>query len=110
MTIDPKAAELAKAFTEAAAKQEGPSYQGLIDAAHEKATIDHDVKQAYAKLQAHIKGERFVPSLPPQKDAGFDRAFDCDSSIFEQPTPEPERYELPEDETATAKPNGGLSD
>jgi hypothetical protein len=113
MTIDPKAAELAKALADAVAAQQTPGYEELSKAAEEKALIDKRAEQAAWNLREHyapkvgcgiglntdhtLNGPRTGETWTPRDD----------HDIF---AVEPERYELPEDETATAKPNGGYLD
>lgn len=100
MTIDPKAAELAKA-----AKRKAE-----IDEAAELAAFD--LREHYAPKtgngiadppMAEITADNFPTTKP---DAFVSDPRNCIAASYF----EPERYELPEDETATAKPNGGLSD
>jgi len=126
MTIDPKAAELAKALADAVAAQQTEEYQALAEAAKRKAEIDSAAEKAAYRLKEHympLRAGNIKPADPsrwpshaPKYPASTMGAhsiapavFGADESIFDTPS-EPERYELPEDETATAKPNGGLSD
>ena len=124
MTIDPKAAELAKALADAVAAQQTEEYQALAEAAKRKAEIDAAAEQAANSLQGHyMNGARggvpgSTPDSPnwdianhprPTPEPGFCTPG-IDASIFDPPSSDPAHYELPEDETQTAKPNGGLSD
>ena len=69
----------------------------------EQAAVDAEAEQAKAKLS----GPKASPDVFQIPRAGETWTPRDDHDIF---AVEPERYELPEDETATAKPNGGLSD
>lgn len=109
MTIDLKAVELAKALADASDAQNTPEYREFAQAAERKAEIDAVFEAAASALNEHYnptKDAKYVNKLAESIQA------DIDESIFEQPTSEPERYDLPEaeDETATAKPNGGYLD
>ena len=92
MTIDPKAAELAKALADAVAEQSTAEYQAMWAAEQEKAQIDAVAEEAQAELEAYIRKE---PRL-----AGVNR------TPAQMLSPKAES----EDETATAKPNGGYLD
>jgi hypothetical protein len=127
MTIDPKAAELAKALADAVAAQQTQEYQELAEAAKRKAEIDAQAEEAFAKQQ-YFYQEKLFPvreaNSDPWKLGGLsDEAIrqgthtgvfvgtdQPDESIFDPPSSDPAHYELPEDETQTAKPNGGLTD
>ena len=115
MTIDPKAAELAKALADAVAAQQTEEYQALAEAAKRKAEIDSAAEKASDALEIHYMPKVAGFGHPrPTPEPGFCTPG-IDARIFDPPSsadtvPDPAHYELPEDETATAKPNGGLSD
>lgn len=118
MTIDPKAAELAKALADAVAAQQTEEYQALAEAAKRKAEIDSAAEKAAYRLKNHyipvLRGENF-PASPGAKSGDWQGSVgednsQFDASIFDPPSSDPAHYDLPEDETATAKPNGGLSE
>lgn len=115
MTIDPKAAELAKALADAVAAQQTEEYQELCNHAKKKELIDAAAENAAFALQEHYQPLRAGNVENPMQTEGvsgpsayFIHGPQHDH-LFDPPS-EPERYELPEDETQTAKPNGGLSD
>ena len=128
MTIDPKAAELAKALADAVAAQQTEEYREWLGIVERVRQIDAAAEEAERDLRAHITGVRSNAAGAPgslmgggwvsgaryhdfkTKDVYVSKQpVTRDPDIFD-PHSEPERYELPEDETATAKPNGGLSD
>ena len=117
MTIDPKAAELAKALADAVAAQQTEEYQELAEAAKHKAAIDDRAESAAFELREHYAPKvgqglgSYLGSPRPVPEPGFCTPG-IDASIFDPPSSDPAHYELPtdEDETATAKPSGGLSD
>ena len=53
MTIDPKAAELAKALADAVAAQQTEEYQALAKAAKQKDEIDAMAEKAAFELREH---------------------------------------------------------
>jgi hypothetical protein len=115
MTIDPKAAELAKALADAVAAQQTEEYQALAEAAKQKDEIDAMAEKAAFELREHYAPKvgqgsgSYLGSPRPVPEPGFCTPG-IDASIFDPPSSDPAHYELPEDETQTAKPNGGLSD
>jgi hypothetical protein len=108
MNIDLKAVELAKALADASDAQNTPEYREFAQAAERKAEIDAVFEAAASALEEHYnptKDAKYVNKLAESIQASSSDAHD----IFEQPISEPERYELPEDETATARPSDGLN-
>jgi len=129
MTIDPKAAELAKALADAVAAQQTEEYQALAEAAKRKEEIDETAEAAAKANRDFYSSQTEVPvenidtfgryhldyakRVERETDESRLAAIQgIDASIFDPPSSDPAHYELPtdEDETATAKPNGGLSD
>ena len=93
MTIDPKAAELAKALADAVAVFDTPEYQDWAKAAQKKADADAEAERAFSAQQKYYNPPPVEPTPVVNAEA------------------EPERYYLPPDnEFATPKENGALPD
>jgi hypothetical protein len=124
MTIDPKAAELAKALADAVAQQQTNDYQDRAKAAEENARIDAAAEEAWRKLRDYclfVTSKRISPNEMRAKealrgaellqDAGFsDRPADQWMPVRDQQAqgarnmPDPEIFE--EDELTDGKPSG----
>jgi hypothetical protein len=112
MTIDLKAVELAKALADASDAQNTPEYREFAQAAERKAEIDAVFEAAALALEEHYNPTNGAEDLNKLANIKADpwkygASSTADHGIFDPPAVEPERYELPEDETATANANGG---
>ena len=118
MTIDPKAAELAKALADAVAAQQTEEYQELERAAKEKLCIDREAEVASLALMSHYqtmmaeKGPVHSSHCAVYNAPAYEPGpCDCGASVLFDPPSDPAHYDLPtDDETTTAKPSNGLAE
>ncbi|KCZ47762.1 hypothetical protein [Hyphomonas sp. CY54-11-8] len=102
--------ELMRKALEAADALDSPEYKAACEAAETKARMEREAEEAMRVYKDYGKVYAATGIHPrPTPEPGFCTPG-IDASIFDPPSSDPAHYELPEDETATAKPNGGLSD